>query len=172
MKSLVVILAVALSMQAQALQIVSKDGGKCLSTDKGAKEEALLIVHKCKGGDAENFVFDQSRLKLNGTELCAEAVSRDAGTEIRLAKCDFSAVGTSLQNFAQWPDMQIGHNTGLVLDYEGGWLATPNAEDLEAYQRVVLNSNKKQSHQKWKLVQLKTSQTTQTQPKTESGTGG
>src|SRR5688572_31023541 len=79
--------------------IVSKQGGKCLNAEGGARDGARLIAYNCSGAANEDFRFERDRLVLGSTGLCAQADSRNQGSEVHLRKCDFSGNGTPLQNF-------------------------------------------------------------------------
>lgn len=164
MKSLIFILSALISVSALSAQIASKEGGKCFNVEGGIREGGRLIGYNCTGAANENFVFERERLKLMGTNLCAEATSRNSGAEIRMKKCNFTNSGTALQNFGQWADNQIGHNSGMVMDLEGGWVGGTWSSVSGTNQRVVLYTNNHQNNQKWQTGTWKTGQTFQSLP--------
>ena len=126
-KSIIVALmstAIAMALGAGPAQasneIVSKQGGKCLNAEGGTKDGARIIAYNCSGAANEDFRMQQGRLVLGSTGWCAQADSRSAGSEVRLRRCDVSANGNALQNFAFGDGNKIGHNTGYCLDLKGG----------------------------------------------------
>lgn len=143
-KTLLFVIALSLAPVAsfaQSTMIVSKLGGKCLDVEGGVRIGARLIGYECHGGTNQQLRFDRGRLVVGG--YCAQADHRSEGSEVRLAQCNFTGSGDSLQNFASWEGKYIGHNTGYVLDLKGGsghWWGN---------QPVILWTKKGSSNQLW-----------------------
>lgn len=148
----------AVTLSAQDAMIVSKLGGKCLDVEGGTSVGARLIGFQCHGGSNQKFRFERGRLVVGG--LCAQATGRGEGSEVKLAPCNFTPAGDSLQNFASWEGKYIGHNSGYVLDLKGG------AGHWWGNQPVVLWTKHGGANQSWMRGQM----TTQAGLRSYSGT--
>lgn len=149
MKSILILAITFLSASLFASEIVSKQGGKCLNAEGGIKDGARLIAYNCGGAPNEDFVLDGGRLKLAGSTWCAQADSRNQGSEVHLHKCNTTPAGDALQNFSSWPGNQIGHNTGMCLDLKGGFIGQMATIVPGVNQPAILFGCNKQDNQSW-----------------------
>lgn len=125
---LVGVAAVAITLcapkAAAAQNVFSGVGGVCLNVEGGVIDGARIIGWNCSGADNEKFVIEGGRLKLSGTNWCAESVSRAEGAQLRLRGCNRE---DQLQNFAFWTNDRMGHNSGYCVDLKGaGWFGQNN----------------------------------------------
>ena len=140
-------LVCAVSNANAANVIVSKQGGKCLNAEGGARDGARIIAYNCSGAPNEDFRLEQGRLMLGG--MCAQADTRKEGSEVRLRRCDLSGNGNALQNFAPRSGNTIGHNTGHCLDLKGGIVGAVFAKIPWVNQPAVLWGCHGQDNQAW-----------------------
>ncbi len=159
MKLLLIVSLCAVS--AFAGEIVSKQGGKCLTAESGAKEGSRIVASNCTGASTENFFLDGARMTLVGTELCVQADSRNSVSEMRLRKCNTAPAGDALQNFG-FHGSEIGHNTGLCLDLKGGTVGPTATMIPWVNQPAILFNCNKQPNQAWMTGTFKSGQTVTT----------
>lgn len=100
---------------AQSQVVVNHDGGWCIDAEGGRIAPGTkLIAYPCNGNANQQVTLDGAKLKIGG--LCAESVTRDKGSEVKLQNCS----NDLRQNFA-WHGNKIGHNTGYVLAAAGSY---------------------------------------------------
>lgn len=121
-KFLKIAIVTILTIPAFGAEIVHKQAGKCLAAEGGVKDGSKVIAFDCTGAANESFVIEGGRLKIAGTGWCAQAETRNEGSEVRLKKCMAGDEGHKLQNFA-FNGQTIGHNSGYCLDVKGGFRA-------------------------------------------------
>ena len=151
-------LVTLIALPAFSAQIVSRQGGKCLSAEGGVKVGARVVAYNCTGANNENFVIEGGRLKIAKTDLCAQSASRNEKADIRLKKCVAGDEGHKLQNF-DFHDQAIGHNTGYCLDIKVGVNGEAATPIPWANQPTVLTKCSGLTSQNWYLGQFKTGQT-------------
>lgn len=139
-------------------EIVSRQGGKCLSAEGGAKEGARVVAINCTGANNENFIVEGGRLKIAKTNLCAQSESRNEKAEIRLRKCVSGDAGHVLQNF-EFHEQAIGHNTGFCLDIKGQVSEEAASNIKWSRQPAILAKCSGLTGQDWFAGQFKTGQT-------------
>jgi hypothetical protein len=108
---------------ASAEVLVNNDGGVCIDAEGSLQAGSRLIAYTCHGGQNQQVKLERGRLIVGG-RFCATARSRNKGSELYLAGCDFSANGDALQNFAKWSGGKVGHNSGYVLAASGNYWGT------------------------------------------------
>lgn len=126
--------------------IVNNDGGVCIDAEGGARDGARLIAYACNGQPNQMVTID-NRLRFGS--LCAQADSRNEGSEIHLHSCSGN---DSLQGFAWWRNNEsgsctaqnpcIGHNSGRVLAAAGSYFPGNRPLCLWSYHGI--------SNQHWK----------------------
>jgi hypothetical protein len=139
-------------------ELVSRQGGKCLSAEGGAKAGARVVATSCTGAANENFVIEGGRLKIAKSNLCAASDSRTEKSEIHLRKCMAGDEGHKLQNF-EFHDQAIGHNTGYCLDIRGGVNEEASSNIGWARQPAILAKCSGLTSQNWYQGEFKTGQT-------------
>ena len=140
-------------------EIVSKLGGKCLNAEGGIKDGARVIAFNCSGSPNENFAVDNGRLKIAGSDWCAQTDTTSENSEIHLRKCVSGPTGDKLQNFA-FHGKAIGHNTGYCMDLKGGVAGQVASNISWGNQPTILFKCNDQANQSWYTGTFQTGQTT------------
>lgn len=147
-----------IALPAFSAQIVTRQGGKCLSAEGGVRNGARLVAYNCTGAANENFVIEGGRLKVAKTNWCAQAESRNERAEVRLRKCVPGDAGHKLQNF-DFHDKAIGHNTGYCLDLKVQINGEAGSSVPWSHQPTVMAKCSGLTSQDWYVGQFKTAQT-------------